>query len=214
VQVSHHRGRNIEILAGVSLLALGVACQFVTDVSDYRFEGRDAGAAVGALEPPPDMRSLDDDPPGASNAPALPATPRAGADDDTAPEPPENTPERPSTDAGAIPIEPDAEPPPTEPPPTEPPPTEPPPTEPPPTEPPPSEPPPPPPDPTYGCSYIEFCYAYEVIDTTDEERCIQSGCTFEEAEAECRAEIAEVCGIAPQPPFVLFTLSNERVILN
>ena len=25
---------------------------------------------------------------------------------------------------------------------------------------------------------------------------------------------AEVCGIAPQPPFVLFTLSNERVILN
>jgi hypothetical protein len=209
VQVSHRRGRNIEILAGASLLALGVACQFVADVSDYRFEGRDAGGTVGALEPPPVMRSLDDDPPGASNAPA---TPRADADDNTAPEPPENTPERPSTDAGAIPVESDAEPPPSEPPPSEPPPTEPPPSEPPPTEPPPSE--PPPPDPTFGCSYIEFCYAYEVIDTTDEERCIQSGCTLDDAETECRAEIAEVCGIAPQPPFVLFTLDNERVILN
>ena len=211
MQVSHHRGRNIELAAAISLLAIGVACQFVADVSDYRFEGRDAGAAVGALESPPDIGSLDDNSPGASNPSAPPATPRADADDDTAPEPPETppngrrpTPARYRSTRRRAPAAAAAPPPPTEPPPTEPPPTDP----------PPSEPPPPPPDPTYGCSYIEFCYAYEVIDTTDEERCIQSGCTFDEADAECRAEIAEVCGIAPQPPFVLFTLSNERVILN
>jgi hypothetical protein len=197
VQLSHHRGRNLSTVAAIGLLALGVACQFLADVSDYRFEARDAGAAVGALEPPPNVGSVDDDPEGASDAPEPPATPRVDAGDNAAPEPPENTPERPPTDAGAPPVEADPEPPPTQPPPVQPPPVQ-----------------PLPPDPTYGCAYIEYCYAYEVIDTTDEERCIQSGCTFEEAAAECRAEIAEVCGIAPQPPYVLFTLSNERVILN
>jgi hypothetical protein len=71
-----------------------------------------------------------------------------------------------------------------------------------------------PPDPANGCSIIEFCYAHLVQDTTDEERCIQRGCSLDDAIAECRAEIAETCGRAPQPPYVMITQSGERVILN
>lgn len=80
------------------------------------------------------------------------------------------------------------------------------------------EPPPPaepsPPDPINGCSIIEFCYAHQVQDTTDEERCIQRGCSLDDAIAECRAEIAVRCGSAPRPPYVMITQSGERVILN
>jgi hypothetical protein len=79
-------------------------------------------------------------------------------------------------------------------------------------EPPPAE--PSPPDPMNGCSIIEYCYAHQVQDTTDEERCIQRGCSLDEAIAECRAEIAVRCGSAPRPPYVMITQSGERVILN
>jgi hypothetical protein len=79
-------------------------------------------------------------------------------------------------------------------------------------EPPPAE--PSPPDPMNGCSIIEYCYAHQVENTTDEERCIQRGCSLDEAIAECRAEIAVRCGSAPRPPYVMITQSGERVILN
>jgi hypothetical protein len=65
-----------------------------------------------------------------------------------------------------------------------------------------------------GCSIIQYCYAHQVEDTTDEERCIQLGCSLDEANAECRAEIAVLCGTAPEPPFIMVTLSGQRVILN
>jgi hypothetical protein len=80
------------------------------------------------------------------------------------------------------------------------------------------EPPPPaepsPPDLANGCSIIEYCYAHQVQNTTDEERCIQRGCSLDEAIAECRAEIAVRCGSAPQPPYVMITQAGERLILN
>lgn len=79
---------------------------------------------------------------------------------------------------------------------------------------PPVQPEPLPPDPVNGCSIIEYCYAHQVQDTTDEERCIQRGCTLDAAIAECRAEIAERCGTAPRPPYVMITQTGERVILN
>jgi hypothetical protein len=71
-----------------------------------------------------------------------------------------------------------------------------------------------PPDPVNGCSIIEFCYAHQVQNTSDEERCIQLGCSLDAAIAECRAEISVRCGSAPRPPYVMVTLAGERVILD
>jgi hypothetical protein len=79
---------------------------------------------------------------------------------------------------------------------------------------PPAPPEPPPPDPVDGCSIIEFCYAHQVQNTTDEERCIQRGCSLDAAIAECREEIAVRCGSAPRPPYVMITQAGERVILD
>ena len=70
----------------------------------------------------------------------------------------------------------------------------------------------PPPDSVNGCSEVQFCEAFRVIDTTDGVRCIQHGCSLEAAAAECRAEVQVYCGNAP-PPFALYTLDGGRLEL-
>jgi hypothetical protein len=204
------------IKSAVYLLLTGTACQLVVNVDAYQFELSDASAGVAPLEPPGSSSAPAEplDPAiGDAAAPAAPNAPEPGADDgNTAGTPPGAPPDEGGGESETSPGQSEAEPEPfdsgPEPPPSG---AEPEPADPEP-EPSPSE--PLPPHPMYGCSLIEFCYAYEVEDTTDEERCIQSGCSLEDASAECRREIAELCGIAPLPPFVLVTLTGERVILN
>jgi hypothetical protein len=170
----------------VAVLSMETACQLVVDVSDYRFSDADAGGAISELGP---LQSSDGfSEPRAADAAATPREP--GLDS--------------GSDAEEVPAEqglaPEPEPPEPEPAAAEP------------DPPPPAE--PSPPDPENGCSIIEYCYAHQVQDTTDEERCIQQGCSLDEAIAECRAEIAVRCGSAPRPPYVMITQSGERVILN
>lgn len=73
-----------------------------------------------------------------------------------------------------------------------------------------------PPDPMSGCSVVEYCVAYDRIDTTAEELCRQLGCSLDEAVAECRAEVplASVCGPNSAPPYTIITLSGDEVVLN
>jgi len=186
------------IKPAVCLLLTGVACQLVVNVDDYRFERSDASAEIATLEPPANSGGSGappDDAIGDAAAPPAPIDPDLGAGGgDTSSAAPGDTPDGGQSETSPNPPEPEPEP-------SDP-------------EPETSQPEPLPPHPQYGCSLIEFCYAYEVEDTTDEERCIQSGCSLEDANAECRREIAEECGIAPLPPFVMVTLTGERVILN
>jgi hypothetical protein len=197
MQLSHRRIVKVRIAALIGLLLTATGCQLVVNVSEYRFEDGDAGAELqppstpGAPEEPSDTEPA---------VPRPPATPALDAGSPLAPGPPlEDTPlpspvaSEPLVDAGAESPEPEPEPPLQPEPPLEP---------------------ELPPDPMSGCSLIEYCYAYQVEDTTDEERCRQLGCSLDAASAECRTEVAAVCGSAPQPPFVMVTLSGERVILN
>jgi hypothetical protein len=180
------------------------ACQLVVDVAGYRFDDSDGGASdAGAseLEPPPAPGAPGDRPSGDDAVPQGSPTPPIDAGSNPTSEAPlEETPE-------PLPPEPSSpEPSPTEPRPES--------STPDPPEPSTPEPEPLPPDPVNGCSIIEYCYAHQVQDTTDEERCIQRGCALDDAIAECQSEIADTCGIAPAPPFVMITVSGERVILN
>jgi hypothetical protein len=176
---------NVGRAAAIGLLLTEVACQLVVDVSDYRFGDADAGGAVSELEPLPSPDAFD-----AAldvDVAAPPIDPVMDEVRDAATMSPEETPEpEPSPPA---PSEPSPEPEPPTPKPS-------------------------PPDPVNGCSIIEYCYAHLELDTTDEERCIQRGCSLDAAIAECRAEIAVRCGTAPQPPYVMITQAGERVILN
>jgi hypothetical protein len=178
LQLDRMRSVGMNFGAVIGLLAIGTACQFVVDVSDYEFDDRDARADVGELQPRPtsdasaEPAELDPVLTAGSNggrAPALEPRPSADAGAEAEPLPPESEPSAPEPEL--------------------------------------------PPDPTSACSIIEYCYAYQKENTTDEERCIQLGCSLDEAIAECRAEVAVTCGTAPQPPFVMITLSGERVIL-
>jgi hypothetical protein len=71
----------------------------------------------------------------------------------------------------------------------------------------------PPPDPQYSCSLVEFCNADQVDGSGDQERCQQKGCSIDDAIRECIVEVENVCGNV-QPPYVLVTLANQRLILN
>jgi hypothetical protein len=174
--------------AAIGVLLAETACQLVVDVSDYRFDDADAGGALSELEPRPSSAAFHA---------ALDAGAAATAMDPVIEE---------SGDEAAAPAEETPEPEPSPPTPSEPSPE--------PEASPPAPPEPPPPDPVNGCSIIEFCYAHQVQNTTDEERCIQRGCSLDAAIAECRAEIAVRCGSAPRPPYVMITQAGERVILD
>lgn len=189
------------LLAQVLLATAG--CQLFVDLEGYRFELPDADEEISTLEPPVSDPLGDSPDAGAPDDPDDPS----GSDSDTptGSEPPSDpdVPLDPGSGSGTDPgSDPGSEPDPSDDP-------EPPPEEDPEPEPVPE---PPPPDPTYGCSIIEYCYAHQVEDTTDEERCIQLGCSLDDAIAECGAEIANVCGTAPRPPFVIITLDGERVV--
>jgi hypothetical protein len=170
-----------------------VACQLVVDVGDYRFERTDAGGALSELEPLPSPDAFDAAPD--AGVAATPIDPVMDEGSDAATMPPEEM--LPEATPGPEPSPPAPSEPSPEPDPS-----------------PPAPPEPSPPDPVNGCSIIEYCYAHLELDTTDEERCIQRGCSLDAAIAECRAEIAVRCGTAPQPPYVMITQAGERVILN
>lgn len=178
----------------LALLLTGLGCQALVDVSQYRFDD-DGGTNTGQPLQPPGSDAGDDDvadeggpSPGLEPEPPVDAgapSDSSGTDDP----PPSGEPEPP-------PDEPEPDPDPVLPPVDEP-------------EPPPAE---PPPDPGDDCSLVEFCRAYEALDTIDEERCLQRGCSVEAALAECREEVLFVCGNV-QPPFVLYTLDGDRLEL-
>lgn len=199
-------------VAAVGLLLTGLGCQALVDVSQYRFD-RDGGVDTAEPQPPPGaddvaepVAAQDAGNGGAvsapvSEAPSLPpllppdpavdagaGTELSGAEEEPPPsDEPEPPPEDPaSEDAGLTPVEPEPAP-----------------------EPPPAD---PPEDPRNGCSLVEFCLAYQVVDTVDEERCRQRGCSVEAAIAECRVEVLDACG-AVQPPFAFYTLDGERLEL-
>jgi hypothetical protein len=196
-RIESRRLARIESRVATSLLVLATACQLAVDVGAYEFD--DAGVQTADLEPLPAPGALEGGSPPDADVSAPPPQPAEPADAGS-----QTTP--------TVPPEQMTEPPPLDPPPLDPEPLDPEPPEP--LDPEPPEPEPPPPDPENGCSLIEYCYAYQVQDTTDEERCIQLGCSLEAASQECRTEIADVCGTAPLPPFVMITLAGERVILD
>jgi hypothetical protein len=188
----------VGIGGAIGLLVMATSCQLVVDVADYRFGDRDAGrgdAGASELEPPPTPAPLGEHRPDGA-PPERPSAIDAGSNA-ISEGPTAELPEAPSEEVAETPAEEVPEAPAEEVP-----------------EPAPDPPPVLPPDPVNGCSIIEYCYAHQVQDTTDEERCIQRGCSLDEAIVECRLEIADTCGIAPQPPFVMITLSGERRVLD
>ena len=200
------------------VLLAGLGCQALVDVSQYRF---DDDGGVDTSEPSqPESDELAEPADDAADPPA-PASPPQDAGDGRVPgsvseQLPSPVLEPPPVDAGTPPESSGTDQ--TSPPSSE---SEPPMEEPepepepvlPPTEPEPETPPAdPPPHPEHVCSEVQFCRAFEEIDTTDEERCLQRGCSVDAAAAECREEVLRVCG-AVQPPFVLYTLDGERLEL-
>ena len=213
MRVSRRPSNSVSGGAVVGLVLMGLSCQALVDVSQYRFD-RDGGVDTASSSPPgsselaepaDDATNADAGHHGAAVSEQLPSPPSfdpehpvdAGTELDSsgAEDPPDLPPEEPE-------LEPDPGPPPSEPVP-----------DPPDPEPVPDPPPADPPrDPVNGCSEVEFCRAYEVLDTTDEERCIQRGCSVNAAAAECRDEVLFYCG-AVQPPFALYTLDGGRLEL-
>lgn len=179
---------NTKLGALIFLVSMNTACQLALDLSDYRFDARDAGPDGSPLG----SASSDDDPErpapadvAAALEPMAPLGDAGGGEATSATAGDALEPSTPAPNVEPAP-EPELEP----------------------------EPEPSPPDPVNGCSIIEYCYAHQVQDTTDEERCIQRGCSLDAAIAECRAEIAQRCGTDPQPPFVMITEAGARLTLN
>jgi hypothetical protein len=210
--------------AAIGLLLMDLGCQALVDVSQYRFD-RDGGAGAAQSQPPPASDDVEEPaagqdagkggaaapvsetPPSPPLLPPRPATDggteSSGGEQEPPPSnepdlPPEDSADEP--DAGLTPMEPEPVP---DPPPMEPEPV---------PDPPPAPPAPPPADDDNGCSIVEYCEANTVIDTTDEERCQQLGCSVEAALAECRAEVFLVCGNV-QPPFAFYSLEGVRLEL-